>query len=46
MLEFIKSFSKLSAVNCGINDFSGAALNLALENNVALRSLNLESNRY
>ena len=36
---------RLSAANCDINDFAGATLNLAIENNQALKSLNLESNR-
>lgn len=36
---------KLSAVNCDVNDFAAATLNLALENNQSLKSLNLESNR-
>lgn len=36
---------RLSAANCDINDFSGATLNLAIENNSTLQSLNLESNR-
>jgi len=39
------SLVRLSAANCDINDFAGATLNLAIENNGALRSLNLESNR-
>jgi len=36
---------RFSAVNCEVNDFSAATLNLALENNQSLKSLNLESNR-
>ena len=35
---------KFSAVNCQINDFSVATLNVALEQNQQLKSLNLESN--
>jgi len=36
---------RFSAVNCEVNDFAASTLNLALENNQALKSLNLESNR-
>jgi len=36
---------RLSAANCDVNDFAGVTLNLAIENNQALKSLNLESNR-
>lgn len=39
------SLVRFSAVNCEINDFSAATLNLAVENNQTLKSLNLESNR-
>lgn len=36
---------RFSAVNCEVNDFAASTLNLALENNQSLKSLNLESNR-
>lgn len=36
---------RLSAVNCEVNDFATATLNLAIESNRTLKSLNLESNR-
>ncbi len=36
---------RLSAANCGVNDFSVATLSLAVEKNTTLKSLNLESNR-
>lgn len=39
------SLVKFSAVNCEVNDFACATLNLAIENNQYLKSLNLESNR-
>jgi len=39
------SVVRFSAVNCDVNDFAASTLNLALENNQTLKSLNLESNR-
>ena len=36
---------RLSAANCGVNDFAAATLALAVEHNTSLKSLNLESNR-
>lgn len=39
------SLTKLSVVNCDINDFAVSTLMLALEENQALLSLNLEGNR-
>lgn len=39
------NLTKLSIVNCEINDFSISTLCLALENNSSLKSINLESNR-
>jgi len=39
------NLTKLSVVNCDINDFAISTLCLALENNSALKSLNLGSNR-
>merc|ERR1711892_1589871 len=40
-----RSLTKLSVVNCDINDFSVSTLILALEENQSLLSLNLEGNR-
>merc|ERR1711892_1643881 len=40
-----KNLSKLSVVNCDINDFAVSTLILALEENQSLLSLNLEGNR-
>jgi len=40
-----RSLSKLSVVNCDINDFAVSTLVLALEENQSLLSLNLEGNR-
>ena len=39
------SLTKLSVVNCEINDFAISTLSLALEENKSLKSLNLEGNR-
>lgn len=40
-----KNLTKLSVVNCDINDFAVSTLCLALEENRALKSLNLEGNK-
>lgn len=39
-----ESLVRLSAANCGVNDFAAATLALAVEHNTSLKSLNLESN--
>lgn len=44
-LKHNENVVKFSAVNCDVNDFACATLNLALEQNQTLKSLNLESNR-
>jgi len=36
---------RFSAVNCDVNDFAASTLNLALENNQTLKSINLDTNR-
>ena len=36
---------RLSVANCDVNDFAVSTLALALERNMSLKSLNLESNR-
>lgn len=44
-LKHNENVVKFSAVNCDVNDYACATLNLALEQNQTLKSLNLESNR-